>query len=42
MNRSPWVNADINIGFDQILQHLDMIFAMRARRRKARLEYTVR
>lgn len=24
------VNADLNIGFDQVLQHLDMIFAMRA------------
>src|SRR5882762_11354976 len=28
------VNADINIGFDQILQHLDMIFAVRAEARK--------
>src|SRR5215211_100730 len=28
------VNADIDIGFDQILQHLDMIFAMRAEARK--------
>jgi len=28
------VNADINIGFDQILQHLDMIFAARAEARK--------
>jgi hypothetical protein len=28
------VNADINIGFDQILQHLDMIFAMRAEAQK--------
>jgi hypothetical protein len=28
------INADINIGFDQILQHLDMIFATRAEARK--------
>src|SRR5258707_7910390 len=28
------VNADINIAFDQILQHLDMIFAMRAEAQK--------
>ncbi len=28
------VNADINIGFDKILQHLDMIFAMRAEAQK--------
>jgi hypothetical protein len=28
------VNADIDIGFDQILQHLDMIFAMRAQAQK--------
>jgi hypothetical protein len=28
------VNADINIGFDQILQHLDMIFAARAQAQK--------
>src|SRR5260370_17444137 len=28
------VNADINIGFDQILQHLDMIFATRAQAQK--------
>src|SRR5215831_10047488 len=28
------VNANIDIGFDQILQHLDMIFAMRAEARK--------
>jgi hypothetical protein len=28
------VNADIDIGFDQILQHLDMIFAARADARK--------
>jgi hypothetical protein len=28
------VNADIDVGFDQILQHLDMIFAMRAEARK--------
>ena len=28
------VNTDINIGFDQILQHLDMIFAMRAEAQK--------
>jgi hypothetical protein len=28
------VNADINIGFDQILQHLDMIFAARAEAQK--------
>jgi hypothetical protein len=28
------VNADIDIGFDQILQHLDMIFAARAEARK--------
>jgi hypothetical protein len=28
------VNADINIGFDQIAQHLDMIFAARAEARK--------
>jgi hypothetical protein len=27
-------NADINIGLDQILQHLDMIFAMRAQAQK--------
>ena len=32
------VNADIDIGFDQILQHLDMIFAARAEARKGRLE----
>ena len=28
------VNADIDVGFDQILQHLDMIFAMRAQAQK--------
>src|SRR5215468_3637261 len=28
------VNADIDVGLDQILQHLDMIFAMRAEARK--------
>jgi hypothetical protein len=28
------VNADIGIGFDQILEHLDMMFAMRAEARK--------
>jgi hypothetical protein len=28
------VNADIDIGFDQILQHLDMIFTMRAEAQK--------
>jgi len=28
------INADINIGFDQILQHLDMIFAARAQAQK--------
>ena len=28
------VNADINVGFDEILQHLDMIFAMRAAAQK--------
>ncbi len=28
------VNANIDIGFDQILQHLDMIFAMRAEAQK--------
>jgi len=28
------VNADIDIGFDEILQHLDMIFAARAEARK--------
>lgn len=28
------VNADIDIGFDEILQHLDMLFAMRAEARK--------
>jgi hypothetical protein len=28
------VNADIDVGFDQILQHLDMIFAARAEARK--------
>jgi hypothetical protein len=28
------VNADINIGFDQILQHLDMIFSARAQAQK--------
>src|SRR5215813_14959576 len=28
------VNANIDIGFDQILQHLDMFFAMRAEARK--------
>ena len=28
------VNADIDIGFDQILQHLDMIFAARAQAQK--------
>src|SRR5213083_3052258 len=27
-------NADIDIGLDQILQHLDMIFAMRAQAQK--------
>jgi hypothetical protein len=32
------VNADINIGFDQILQHLDMIFAARAEARKGPFE----
>ena len=30
------VNANIDIGFDEILQHLDMIFAMRAEARKGR------
>ena len=28
------VNADINVGFDQILQHLDMIFSARAEAQK--------
>src|SRR5438445_3357071 len=28
------VNADIDVGFDQILQHLDMIFTMRAEAQK--------
>jgi hypothetical protein len=28
------VNADIDVGFDEILEHLDMIFAMRAEARK--------
>jgi len=28
------VNADIDVGFDEILQHLDMIFAMRAQAQK--------
>jgi hypothetical protein len=28
------VNADIDVGFDQVLQHLDMIFAMRAEAQK--------
>ena len=28
------INADIDVGFDQILQHLDMIFAMRAQAQK--------
>src|SRR5438094_4728978 len=28
------INADIDIGFDEILQHLDMIFAMRAEAQK--------
>ena len=28
------VNADIDIGVDQILQHLDMIFAIRAEAQK--------
>src|SRR5947208_14108488 len=28
------VNADIDVGFDQILQHLDMIFALRAEAQK--------
>ena len=28
------VNADIDVGFDEILQHLDMIFAARAEARK--------
>ena len=28
------VNADIDIGFDEILEHLDMMFAMRAEARK--------
>src|SRR5438477_4295272 len=28
------VNADIDVGFDQLLQHLDMIFAMRAEAQK--------
>src|SRR5438093_11191689 len=28
------VNADIDVGFDQILQHLDMIFAIRAEAQK--------
>jgi hypothetical protein len=28
------LNADIDVGFDQILQHLDMIFAMRAQAQK--------
>src|SRR5437868_12360018 len=31
------VNADIDVGFDQILQHLDMIFAMRAEAQKGPL-----
>jgi len=34
-DRSPWVNADINIASTKILQHLDMdIFAMRAEAQK--------
>ena len=28
------INADIDIGFDQVLEHLDMIFAMRAQAQK--------
>jgi len=28
------VNADIDVGFDEILEHLDMLFAMRAEARK--------
>src|SRR5919197_594074 len=28
------VNADIDIGFDQVVQHLDMIFAARAQAQK--------
>jgi hypothetical protein len=28
------VNADIDIGFDQILQHIDMLFAARAEAQK--------
>jgi len=32
------VNADIDVGFDQILQHLDMIFAMRAEAQKGKAE----
>ena len=35
------VNADIDIGFEQVPQHLDMLFAARAEARKGRLEYTV-
>jgi len=31
------VNADIDVGFDEILQHLDMLFAMRAEARKGPL-----
>jgi len=31
------VNADIDVGFDKILQHLDMIFAMRAEAQKGPL-----
>src|ERR1044072_4788655 len=32
------VNADIDVGFDQILQHLDMIFATRAQAQKGPFE----
>ena len=32
------VNADIDIGFDQILQHPDMLFAARAEARKGPFE----
>jgi len=41
-NRCSWVNADIDVPVDEVLQHLDMIFAARAEARKGRSEYTVK
>ena len=34
------VNADIGVPVDEVLQHLDMIFAIRGRPKKVRSEYS--